>query len=276
MKLSVVVPAYNEARHIARNVKTLDTSLRSLGGGSYEVIVVDDGSTDCTFRLARDAARSCPHVTVIRCTKNSGKGFALCCGFAKARGELIAFIDADLDLHPDQLGVIIGQLERAEADLAIGSKLHPRSRVSYPWPRRMMSWWYRMLICILFDLNVRDTQVGLKVFNRAVLDEVIPRLVVKRFAFDVELLAVARYYGYSNMLEVPVSLDYRFTTTVKLRDIRNMFQDTLGIFYRLRIRRYYQRQRSGPVATTVRGRGRPVELTVGPVGRLKARWRKRN
>ncbi len=180
-----------------------------------------------------------------------------------------------MDLHPRQLGLLMQQLEDDRADIAVGSKLHPQSRVSYPWIRRFLSYWYRLLIRLLFSLKVRDTQVGLKVFNRAVLDEVMPRLVVKRFAFDVELLAVANYYGYTRVVEVPISLDYRFSSTIRLGDVRRMLQDTLGVFYRLRIRRYYQRQAPEPPTRTVSAGARLSDLESPPVADWKARWLKR-
>jgi hypothetical protein len=180
-----------------------------------------------------------------------------------------------MDLHPRQLKVLIKQLENDRADIAIGSKLHPQSQVKYPPFRRFLSYWYRLLIRILFNLKVRDTQVGLKLFNRSVLDEVMPRLRVKRFAFDVELLAVAHYYGYTRVVEVPISLDYQFSSTIRFRDMRRMLQDTLGVFYRLRIKHYYQQKRPEPATKVVSDGGRLSDLQSSPVAVWKARWARR-
>src|SRR5204862_601510 len=93
---------------------------------------------------------------------------------------------------------------RDRLDLAIGSKRHPASVVHYPPSRRVASWCYQQLNRLLFRLDVRDTQVGLKVFSRRVADEVLPLVLVKRYAFDVELLAVARSLGYDRVRELPV------------------------------------------------------------------------
>ena len=115
----------------------------------------------------------------------------------------------------------------------------------YPSSRRVASWMYQQLNRVLFRLDVRDTQVGLKVFRGEVADEVVPLLLVKQFAFDLELLAVGRALGYGRMQELPIRLDYRFTgSAVGSRAVARALIDTAAIFYRLRILRTYQRKRS--------------------------------
>ena len=93
----------------------------------------------------------------------------------------------------------------------IGSKRHPDSHVHYPAVAAHRSWLYQQFVRLLFRLDVRDTQVGLKLFRRQVADEVLPLLLVKQFAFDLELLAVARALGFGRIREQPVPLEYRFT-----------------------------------------------------------------
>src|SRR5207245_642897 len=128
---------------------------------------------------------------------------------------------------------------------AIGSKRHPDSVVHYPASRRIASWSYQQLNHFLFRLDVRDTQVGLKVFRRGVVEDVLPLLLVKRFAFDLELLAVAKALGYGRVRELPVRLDYRFTGSgVRSTAVLLALWDTAAIFYRLRILRTYERKRS--------------------------------
>jgi hypothetical protein len=101
---------------------------------------------------------------------------------------------------------------------------------------------YQLLIRTLFRIKVRDTQTGLKLFRRHVLEEVIPLLAIKRFAFDLELLVVARQLGYKKVMEAPVDLNYRFETTADLRAAWHVLWDTAAIFYRLRVLRFYARQ----------------------------------
>src|SRR5205823_5451891 len=126
-------------------------------------------------------------------------------------GAWIALVDADLDLDPASIPGYLETAARERLDFAIGSKRHPGSVVQYPRSRRVASWCYQQLNRILFRLDVRDTQVGLKVFNRRVADEVFPLLLVKRFAFDLELLAVAASLGYDRIRELPIRLAYRFS-----------------------------------------------------------------
>ncbi len=108
-----------------------------------------------------------------------------------------------------------------------------------------MSWGYQQLNRLLFGLDVADTQVGMKVFSRAVVDDVVPLLVVKRFAFDLELLAVANAVGHGRVRELPVRLEYRFSGSgVGWRAVARALIDTAAVFYRLRLLRTYQRKRA--------------------------------
>ncbi|HET9442025.1 MAG TPA: hypothetical protein VFO65_01810, partial [Acidimicrobiales bacterium] len=122
-----------------------------------------------------------------------------------------------------------------------GSKRHPMSLVDYPPVRRLYSWGYQRLVHVLFRLNVRDTQTGLKLARRDVLAAALPRMLEKRFAFDLELLVVAAHLGYGRFFEAPVLIRRQFSSTVSLRAVRGMLVDTLAIFYRLRVLRFYDR-----------------------------------
>jgi glycosyltransferase involved in cell wall biosynthesis len=240
VELSVVVPAYREGRRIYKNLSRLISELDKLSV-SYEIVVVSDGNTDTTVREARRVESQA--VKVFHYPMNIGKGFALSCGVDQSIGDLVTFIDADMELDPATIGRFIEIMQADGCDAVIGSKRHPESKVSYPAFRRLQSAVYQMLVRLLFNLNVRDTQTGLKLFRRPVLQEVLPLLAIKRFAFDLELLVVARQLGYKNVCEAPVKLDYQFDSTVNLGSAWNVLWDTAAIFYRLRILRYYKRRR---------------------------------
>jgi glycosyltransferase involved in cell wall biosynthesis len=173
---------------------------------------------------------------------NVGKGFALSLGVSQSTGSLVTFIDADMELDPANIASFIEVMSRASCDAVIGSKRHPDSKVDYPRFRRFQSWVYQLLVRVLFNVRVHDTQAGLKLFRRHVLQETLPLLAIKRFAFDLELLVVAAQLGYCNVYEAPISLDYQFETTVNLWSACRILWDTAAIFYRLRILRYYQRR----------------------------------
>lgn len=240
VELSVIVPAYREGRRIYNNLVRLVGELDKLDV-PYEVIVVSDGNTDSTVSEAKRF--SSPAVKVFDYPMNVGKGFALSLGVSQSTGSLVTFIDADMELDPATIGTFVQVMRTSECDGVIGSKRHPESKVRYPKFRRLQSAIYQLLTRLLFDLRVRDTQTGLKLFRRQVLAEALPLLAIKKFAFDLELLVVARYLGYRNIVEAPITLEYRFESTVNLRSAWQVLWDTAAIFYRLRVLRYYQHQR---------------------------------
>jgi glycosyltransferase involved in cell wall biosynthesis len=240
LELSVIVPAYREGRRIHDNLRRLVGELDQLDV-TYEVVVVSDGNTDATVREAERLGS--PAVRVFHYPMNIGKGFALSFGVAQSNGPLVTFIDADMELDPANIKGFIALMETSGCDAVIGSKRHPMSKVAYPKFRRVQSAVYQLVVRLLFNLNVRDTQTGLKLFRREVLVEALPLLAIKRFAFDLELLVVAHQLGFRNVCEAPISLDYQFESTVNLASAWRVLWDTAAIFYRLRILRYYRRRR---------------------------------
>jgi len=219
--LSVVVPAYNEQATIAESMIRLRNVLDK-AEISHEIIVVSDGSTDHTVRVLNGL--SIPDLQVVANQVNMGKGAALRTGTQRALGEYLAFLDADLDLHPEALLGLLALLESTKADGAIGSKIHPDSVVHYPFARRIMSSAYRYLIRLAFDLRVSDTQTGLKVFKRLKVIETIDLVETNGFGFDLELLVRLHNDGL-HIIEGPIMLDFQFESTVRLNAIGTMFRD---------------------------------------------------
>jgi glycosyltransferase involved in cell wall biosynthesis len=242
--LSVVVPVYNGGEDIVDNIATIRrVAAGDLVPEDVELIVVSDGSIDGTTERLIEA-RSDVDMHGIHYDRNRGKGYAVKLGALAAGGSWIAIVDADLDLDPAAIPRYLATAQRENLDFAIGSKRHPESVVHYPRSRRTASWLYQQLNRVLFRLDVRDTQVGLKVFRREVAEKVVPLLLVKQFAFDLELLAVGRAMGYGRIRELPVTLDYRFTgSEVGSRAVAVALWDTAAVFYRLRILRTYERRR---------------------------------
>ena len=240
--LTIVMPVYDGAATIVENVETVRRVVEPQIDGDVELIVVSDGSLDATEEVLLDS-RPRTGARVIHYDRNLGKGYAVRAGALAARGQWIAFIDADLDLDPSSIPVYL-EIARSEGlDFAIGSKRHPDSVVHYPRSRRIASWCYQKLNRLLFRLDVRDTQVGVKVFSREIADNILPLLLVKQFAFDLELLAVSNALGYRKVRELPIVLDYRFTGSgVRSRAVFLALVDTAAVFYRLRILRTYQRK----------------------------------
>lgn len=210
-----------------------------------ELICVIDGKIDDTFNKASRFAKNFTNVKVIGYGTNKGKGYAIRFGMAESKGDIVGFIDAGMDLNPKGLYMLLEHFEWYNADVIVGSKRHPVSKVHYPWQRKILSIGYQILAWLLFGLKIKDTQVGMKFFKRDVLEKVLPRLLVKKFAFDVEMLAVSNFLGFKRMYEAPVELRLHFggTSTITsqkfLRSVLRMLVDTLTVFYRLRILNYY-------------------------------------
>ncbi len=239
MELSVIVPAYKKTNCILEAISAID---KSLNGISHEIIVVDDGSPDNTLKQALKTKVKC--TTVLGYEKNKGKGNALKYGAYFAKGNFVAFADADLDLNPDKIPLFMKIMKDKKADIVIGSKRHPLSEVDYPLSRRIMSdIYYYLFARLLFGLDVKDTQVGMKLFKRKALYRILERNLCKRYAFDLELLVIAKHLGYKT-IEAPIELKYKFSGSgINLKSVWNMLVDTLAILYRLRILKYYDKAR---------------------------------
>jgi len=246
---SLVVPFYNPGPRFGPHAASI-IDVFEASGSTFEVIAVSDGCTDGSQHLVTNLDRRGARLITMPC--NGGKGCALQAGMLEATGRYVGFIDADGDLPANLIQHFI-ELTRAdiEPDVVLGSKRHPDSNVVYPPLRHLYSLGYQMLIGVLFHLPVRDTQTGLKFVRREVLSAVIPRMVEKRFAFDLELLVVARRLGYRQFVEAPVEIIERFSSTVSARAVRGMLLDTMAIFYRLRILKYYDRTPTIALTTCV-------------------------
>lgn len=237
-KVSIIIPAYNEAHHIVENLKEIIKTFDDFGC-KYEIIVVDDGSTDDTFKVTQNFSKKYSHVHVRRNLKNYGKGRALKKGVRFAKGEYIILIDADMDLHPGQIQTFFDIMRLDESDVVIGSKMHPNSVVSYPFNRKIISKVYFFFIKILFGLPIKDTQTGLKLFKTKVIKKAFPKILVKQFAYDLELLVVIHRMGYK-IAEAPVVLDSkREFGRIGCHGIYVTWWDTMAVWYRTYVLRWY-------------------------------------
>ena len=244
--VSVIIPAYKAEKFIKKNILHIKDVLDQTRY-RYEIICVVDGQMDNTFKEAQKVERQFPNtVKVIGYLTNMGKGHAVRYGMARAKGEMVGFIDAGGDLDPNGISMLLEHFEWYDADVMIGSKRHPASKVEYPWQRKVFSITYQIIVRLLFGLNVKDTQVGIKFFKREVLEKVLPRLVVKAFAFDIEVLTVAKYLGYKRIYEAPIELSMKFGDGVStiassgfIKTSFSMLWDTVAVFYRLNFLRYY-------------------------------------
>lgn len=228
VELSVVVPFYNPGAKLRPTVERLRECLVA-EGGSFEIIAVSDGSTDGSEATVADI----PGVRIIVSDTNHGKGAALHRGFAAARGEWVAFIDADGDIDPQH---VVDYLHIARTGGHAGvyaDKRHTHSTTGATGLRKTISVTYSTFVTMLFVLHIRDTQTGCKVLHRDVLTTLLPRLQERRFAFDLELFVAAKAAGIRNLVGAPVHLNVRNgSSTVTTRSILRTIRDTFVIYAR--------------------------------------------
>jgi glycosyltransferase involved in cell wall biosynthesis len=237
LDLTVVVPYYNPGHNLVGHVAQVIELLRDRGV-SFEVIAVSDGSTDGSDAGLEQLG---PEVQVVHLPVNQGKGHALRVGLGLGRGSYLGFIDGDGDIPAPVLGEFVDCVLSERPDFAIGSKRHTESVVVYPPLRRFYSWGYQGLTRLLFGLDITDTQSGIKLVRREIVTELLPILEEDRFTFDLELLALARRRGYRRVVELPVEIRERFSSTVSPRAAWDMLIDTFRLTWRLRIARRYDR-----------------------------------
>lgn len=237
--LTVVLPFYNPGPQIARTVaQTVEVLSRV--GVTFQVVAVSDGSTDGSEKLLDRITSEV--VSLVELAERAGKGQAVREGLLRGRGRYLGFLDGDGDVPPDLLADFLDIVAAEHPDIVIGSKRHPRSEVVYPWARRLYSWGYQQLVRLLFRLEVRDTQAGIKLVRREVLTDVLPMMVEQGYAFDLELLVVARLLGHEHVIEAPVRIGRRFSSTVSPLVVAEMLADTFAIWWRLRVRHAYSQE----------------------------------
>ena len=235
VELAVVMPAYNEGNRIYENLLTAANVIGQFCP-SFRIIAVNDGSTDNTEAQMRRAAAENSRIGIISYEKNRGKGYAIRRGMSASKAQYTAFLDADLDLPPEQLEDYLSVAEQEKKDIVLGSKLHPGSNLEYPFYRKVMTMGYYLYLKLLFHLPIRDTQTGIKLFRTDAILPVVQAMRSDRFCFDIEMLALAKKRGLS-MEERPVVVRYHGDgerkTKIRLRTIFDMFFESFRIWRRL-------------------------------------------
>ena len=227
--VSILMPAYQLESSIADNIERVAAVVADWT--ATEIIVVDDGSTDDTRGFAEKAAAAHDNVTLVTYPKNRGKGGALKEGFTVAGGSTIVFLDADLDLPPEQLPVFLDEFAHTGVDAVVGAKRSAMVAGRYPSLRRILSLAFAATNRILFRLPVHETQTGLKAFRRETLAAPLRQLETTGYAFDLELLVRIRKAG-GTMAEAPVTLAKGSSRGLSPSTLWEMGRDTLKIWWR--------------------------------------------
>jgi glycosyltransferase involved in cell wall biosynthesis len=232
---------YKQEKTIVTNIRQIQTVLENIRY-DYEIIVVVDGFVDKSFEHIKKAK-----LGKVRCfgyKENQGKSFAIRYGMSQAKGDYVMFVDSGMEIDPNGISMLLEHMEWYEADIIVGSKRHLASMVNYSLIRKILSYGYYIFVKLLFGIRVHDTQAGIKIFRKSVLEKVLPRLLEKKFAGDLEILVVANHVGFKRIFEAPIKLDYKLggvTSAATMRAILGMITDTLAIFYRTNILGYYNK-----------------------------------
>lgn len=242
--LSLIIPVYRQEKTIIDNIRKIALALDQIRY-PYEIIVVIDGILDSSLQKIKKA--KIQHVKTLGYMKNQGKAYAIRLGMTKTKGDYVMFMDAGNEIDPNGISMLLEHMEWYKADIIVGSKRHPASYVSYPIVRKILSYGYYFLVKFLFNIKIRDTQAGIKIFRKRTLEVILPRLMEREFAGDLEMLVAADTLGFNRIYEAPIKLDYHLgpvTSAATLQSIKGILIDTLAIFYRKNIIRHYHKKPS--------------------------------
>ena len=231
--LSIVIPAYNEAARIAHSLDRIGNYIRQNTAADFELIVVDDGSSDGTLEVAERSLPQTPNLQsrIIRYAPNRGKGYAVRQGLLAARAPIALFTDADLSTPIDEMPELVRDLVEGDADLTFGSRALDRSLIGIRQPRRR-DWGgraFNLVLRLATGLPFWDTQCGFKAFRMNVCRPLVEAGTIDGFGFDVELLYEAHRAGL-RMHEIAVRWDHRDGSKVHfLRDGSRMLRDVITV-----------------------------------------------
>jgi len=230
--ISIVIPAYNESERLGTPLKII-LDFISTSGTNAEVIVVDDGSSDYTAKVAEAAFKTMPAIAsqVIRYEKNRGKGFAVKTGLMAAKADVALFTDADLSTPIDEMEKLVGPIQNGDFDVTFGSRALDRSLIGthQPWRREQGGRVVNFIIKTMSGLPFSDTQCGFKAFNMLKFRPLLPVMKIDRFGFDVEFLFVANYHKL-RLSEIAVQWnDVAGSKVSALRDTRRMVSELAQI-----------------------------------------------
>lgn len=227
--LSVVIPAFNEQQRLAGTIDSV-TSYLEKQNYTWDITVVDDGSTDDTAVIVRDRQRCSDRVRLLQAAQNRGKGYAVRIGMQHVHGLWRLFMDADNSTTIDHLDEMLPLLADGRFDIVIGSRKARNSRTVVRQPRwkEALGDLGGLLIRTLVLPEIADSQTGFKILRNNVAERILPLLTIDRWAFDVELLAIAVQHGY-RIHEAPVQWFNDIDTKVTLTSYAGALRDVLKV-----------------------------------------------
>ncbi len=228
-KLSIIIPAYNEEKRIPLFLESLiNFSLKNLS--NYEILVVNDGSTDNTKKVVEKIKKNYDHVKFISYKNNKGKGHAVLLGVLKSTGDFVIFIDADGSIEPYEILKMLKVYKKYEFDVIIGSRKLEESEITHsqPFSRRMFSKIFNLYSNFFFRLKISDLLCGFKGFKREVAFQIFKDLKAYRWEFDVEILYRIKRRGFK-VIELPIKWKHEEGSKIKPLDPILIFLNILKL-----------------------------------------------
>ncbi|MBU2637809.1 MAG: glycosyltransferase [Nanoarchaeota archaeon] len=224
--VSIVIPVYNAAKVLEDCVRLVTAEIKP-SIKDYEIIIAEDASMDGSTEIATKLAKEDAHIVHIHSDKKQGRGKALTNAFSAARGNIVMYIDADLDISPKYIPLFIEYL-KSEYDIVFASKRHPEANAKSPILRKILSISYNRLVRLLFKSKVYCHQGGMKGFKRKAILKILPYVQNNKWFWDTEVLVIAQWMG-CQLKEIPVTCDYGFkgTTVSSFKDAYGMFVEAI-------------------------------------------------
>ncbi len=236
MKISLCIPMYNEEAIVSETAEMLSSYMKKSFVSDYEILLINDGSSDKTESLSKECAEKYKEIKLISYTPNRGKGYAVREGIKAAEGEVVMFTDCDLAYGTEVIGEFYEALEKDPAcDVVVGSrKIHPRGYEGYSFIRKLASKTYRLVLRLFFGLALSDSQCGCKAFRKRAADGIFPHCKIDRFAFDYEAILVGKKAG-ARFCEIPVCIvNHRKSSIHLFRDTARMLRDLFKMKKRIK------------------------------------------
>lgn len=231
--ISLVIPCYNSAAYIKEHLERLATFLAT-HFSEFEIIAVDDGSSDTTLEVLTECAAADSHIKVLAQKPNRGKGAAVKAGVLASRGEVVIFTDADLPYNLDAIPTF-AQALRSGTDVVLGAREVGGMVAGQRSHRTLLSRLFAGLANLVLYTEVPDTQAGFKGFTKAAAQEIFSRVSIPGFGFDVEAIVIAQQKGM-RVASLPVVLVNQAPSTVRVgSDGLRMCLDLAYIFYKYRL-----------------------------------------
>jgi len=232
MFLSVIIPAYNEEKRITKTLLSVEEYLKRQPY-NYEILVVSDGSTDSTIEVVSRLKEQISSLRIIDNKKNHGKGFVVRQGMLAAGGDVRLFMDADNSTNIDQVSKFLPYFQQGY-DVLVAKRIVV---VKQPWTREFLGWVFRLIVRILVPLGVSNSQTGFKAFSKKTTEAVFAKQTIFRWAFDVEILAIAKKMRFK-IKETPVIWANDAQSHVKIGGMIKMFFEVLTVRKNLWSKKY--------------------------------------